>query len=309
MPGGGDDDAAREIALLVRGATLRHFVDHGHAPAAEHIRRTVGVTQAELVAALTRLNHPSDVVLAPGSSSIVVARPFSTERSGYQATCRGQRYWTACAQDALMLGFALDSDMELDTLCPDCDEPIHVELRGGKAYGDAVVHCLVPMSHIYDNISFACATTLFFRDADHARRWCDQRGYELGAIATLDQYAAATEPLSRNRLNVDYVRPDDHTRDAAYDAAGLTSDFWKLRRVPARAPDAPALREDGHLTLTSREREVLERLCAGLSKKQIAAALELSVHTIDTHVRNIYTKLGVRSRAAAVAASIRLRLV
>jgi DNA-binding NarL/FixJ family response regulator len=40
--------------------------------------------------------------------------------------------------------------------------------------------------------------------------------------------------------------------------------------------------------LTDRERDVLEHMVKGLIKKEIAAKLGLSVHTVDTHIRNIY---------------------
>jgi DNA-binding CsgD family transcriptional regulator/tetratricopeptide (TPR) repeat protein len=55
---------------------------------------------------------------------------------------------------------------------------------------------------------------------------------------------------------------------------------------------------DSH-ELTTRELEVLGLLCAGETNREIAAALVVSVRTIDRHVSNIYAKLGVSSRAAA----------
>lgn len=53
-------------------------------------------------------------------------------------------------------------------------------------------------------------------------------------------------------------------------------------------------------SLTEREREVLELLHAGLSNKEIAQKLYLSVRTVEVHLRNVYGKLGVRSRLEAV---------
>jgi DNA-binding NarL/FixJ family response regulator len=61
--------------------------------------------------------------------------------------------------------------------------------------------------------------------------------------------------------------------------------------------------------LTSRERDVLDLIAAGLGTKQIAGRLSLSVHTIKTHVESIFLKLGVRSRAEAVAIGARDGLV
>jgi DNA-binding NarL/FixJ family response regulator len=53
--------------------------------------------------------------------------------------------------------------------------------------------------------------------------------------------------------------------------------------------------------LSKRELEVLRLLSGGETNREIAADLVLSVRTVDRHVSNIYAKLGVSSRAAAVS--------
>jgi LuxR family maltose regulon positive regulatory protein len=55
--------------------------------------------------------------------------------------------------------------------------------------------------------------------------------------------------------------------------------------------------------LSGREREVLELVAQGRTNAEIAAVLVLSEHTVHRHVANILRKLGVASRAAAVAAA------
>lgn len=61
--------------------------------------------------------------------------------------------------------------------------------------------------------------------------------------------------------------------------------------------------------LTEREVEVLQLLVDGQSQKRIAYELELSPHTVNSHIRNIYAKLHVHSRSAAVARALRERLI
>lgn len=61
--------------------------------------------------------------------------------------------------------------------------------------------------------------------------------------------------------------------------------------------------------LTGREREILQILVEGQTMKEIAERLFLSPHTVDTHLRNIYAKLHVHSRSAAVARALRDRLI
>lgn len=51
--------------------------------------------------------------------------------------------------------------------------------------------------------------------------------------------------------------------------------------------------------LTLREQQVLDLLAQGLTNKDIAQALILSVRTVEAHLRNIYDKLGVASRTEA----------
>jgi DNA-binding NarL/FixJ family response regulator len=63
------------------------------------------------------------------------------------------------------------------------------------------------------------------------------------------------------------------------------------------------------VSLSPREMELLRHMVDGLTAKEIAASLDISIHTADTHTRNLYGKLGVRSRAAAVARALREKLV
>jgi DNA-binding NarL/FixJ family response regulator len=60
-------------------------------------------------------------------------------------------------------------------------------------------------------------------------------------------------------------------------------------------------RDAEEIDLTPRERELLELFARGYRSKEAAEDLRISVQTVHTHVRNIYEKLHVRSRAEAVA--------
>lgn len=53
--------------------------------------------------------------------------------------------------------------------------------------------------------------------------------------------------------------------------------------------------------LTDREKEILHLMVDGLTKQQIADRLFLSFHTVNTHLKNIYTKLHVNSISGAVS--------
>jgi two-component system nitrate/nitrite response regulator NarL len=76
----------------------------------------------------------------------------------------------------------------------------------------------------------------------------------------------------------------------------------RIRRLDARArPLAAGAREK----LTRRESGVLRLLAQGLTQDEIAARLEISPKTVSTHIEHVLQKLGVHSRAQAVALAFR----
>ncbi|MCL8011477.1 response regulator transcription factor [Streptomyces sp. AS02] len=62
-------------------------------------------------------------------------------------------------------------------------------------------------------------------------------------------------------------------------------------------------------TLTERERDILAQLARGIGNRDIARALYISEATVKTHLRRIYGKLGVDTRAGAVAVAKEQRLL
>ena len=63
------------------------------------------------------------------------------------------------------------------------------------------------------------------------------------------------------------------------------------------------------LNISDREHEVLQKIVAGLSNKEIAAELFISESTIKSHISNLYTKLEVKNRAQALLKANQLRIV
>jgi LuxR family maltose regulon positive regulatory protein len=67
------------------------------------------------------------------------------------------------------------------------------------------------------------------------------------------------------------------------------------------SPDTQAPESDLIEPLSEREQEVLQLIAQGLTNPEIASRLVLSPHTVKTHARNIYAKIGVHNRTQAVA--------
>jgi len=79
-----------------------------------------------------------------------------------------------------------------------------------------------------------------------------------------------------------------------------------LTEPPVRAATADIVRADG---LSAREVEVLVLLGEGRSNREIAAALVLSVRTIEHHLARIYAKINARGRTDAAAYAVRHGLI
>jgi len=89
--------------------------------------------------------------------------------------------------------------------------------------------------------------------------------------------------------------------DAAHSAATAQRLHRQWGAAGLGHPLADLGRPTTAMPLSPREQEVLTLLACGQANAEIAAALGVSVHTVERHVANIFTKLGVRNRAEATA--------
>jgi len=80
---------------------------------------------------------------------------------------------------------------------------------------------------------------------------------------------------------------------------------------PAVSADVEAALQTraSHPALTPREVEILYVVAEGKRNKEIGAALSISEETVVTHLKNIFTKLGVNDRTAAVALAVRRGII
>ena len=136
----------------------------------------------------------------------------------------------------------------------------------------------------------------------------DAHGERAEAVEVLDEALAVAEPGGFIRIFVDEGAPMARLLHQAL-SQGVHPDYVRhlLAVFPASGREQAASSRAAAAgislaePLSSRELEVLDLIAAGLTNQQIAARLYVSLHTVKSHARNIYAKLGVSSRTQAAA--------
>lgn len=135
----------------------------------------------------------------------------------------------------------------------------------------------------------------------------------LTTFADDESIVTALRAGARGYLTKDAGRAEIATAIRAVASGQSTFDATVVARLVARldggATGAPTAAPVGLRTrfpeLTPREADVLERIADGRSNPEIAAELFLTVPTVKSYVNQVFTKLGVRTRAEAVALVLR----
>lgn len=150
-------------------------------------------------------------------------------------------------------------------------------------------------------------------EASAHHEWLDGRGYHRGLagaqvprngriLAVADAYARLRQRGAEPEQAQAQLRPLTGARldgDAVEALAAAISGAPAPKRRTARSASP----------VTEREAEVLRLLASGLNNPQIATSLVVSRKTVERHLENIYNKLGISSRTAAVAYAVQQGLV
>jgi DNA-binding CsgD family transcriptional regulator len=231
------------------------------------------------------------------------AAPLGSEAAGRIA------WWMFLLDDAQGLTASADRSVNPDTLSPlswlDPSDEILVcralLMNGYRAAGLRVVE------HASERAARAHAHPLARTLSDHLAglyRWdpalleAAQRGWErlgrpLEAAAARSDLGVRCDEAGEPR-GIELVR-------AAHDqllALGAHRDAWRIRWwLRARGHLVSGERSADDSPLTPAESRVVDRAALGSTVGRIAAELALSPHTVTTHLRHIYTKLDINSRA------------
>lgn len=129
-----------------------------------------------------------------------------------------------------------------------------------------------------------------------------QGGDRAGAMVALERALRQAEPQGYVRLFADLGLPMARLLQEA--RARKVMPDYVARLIAACRADAGALAAADTAVpepLSEREREVLPLLAAGLTNREIAAALFVTAETVKKHIGNIFAKLGVSNRTEAAA--------
>lgn len=159
-----------------------------------------------------------------------------------------------------------------------------------------------------------------FKDMAVARGWRDQLGalgFDVMAVSDGAE-VVLSDAATRSGLPAVVLGEGDataagqlpHEASGAQVAAALTAVAAGLIvRAAADEGFRPLSDTPSSDLLTPREVEVLQALGEGLSNKQVARRLDISLHTVKFYVEAVFRKLDAHSRAEAVAKGLRRRLI
>jgi len=125
----------------------------------------------------------------------------------------------------------------------------------------------------------------------------------------LERALTLAEPEGYIRMFADEGPPMAALLEAAAKRTIVPAYVRQLRAAFGAAEDSSPIKQDLIEPLSARERDVLRLLATDLSGPELARELIVSLNTVRTHTKNIYTKLGVNSRQAAVRRARELELV
>ena len=147
---GGASTFDREVRLAV----YRKIVAEGVPPTVPEVARGLAVATSDVERSFRRLADGRALVLAPGTPYIWMANPFSAIPTPFEVKVGDLRYFANCIWDALGIPACMHTDARIDTYCPDCSEPLSLEVRDHELAepAEGVLHFAVPAARWWDDI-------------------------------------------------------------------------------------------------------------------------------------------------------------
>lgn len=144
------------LTLRIRIKVLERAIETGIVPSAVELASVLGLGVPIVADAYRELAGAHVYVLEPGDSTrLRMANPFSGVPTPFAVTARGRRYFGNCVWDALGIISLLGGQGTVETLCPDCRQPLGLKISGRRLVeAEGIVHFSVPARHWWDDIIF-----------------------------------------------------------------------------------------------------------------------------------------------------------
>jgi len=145
-----------ELDLRIRNHLYASFVRDGEAASVSEAAEALDLPAADVSDAYRRLHDAHALVLQPDGTEIRMLNPFSAVETSYRVEAGGRSWFANCAWDALGIPAALHGDGRIESACPDCAEPLELEVRDGELVRgrELLVHFVVPARRWWDDIVF-----------------------------------------------------------------------------------------------------------------------------------------------------------
>jgi LuxR family maltose regulon positive regulatory protein len=218
------------------------------------------------------------------------------------------RLWVAQGRIAEALGWARQQGLSAEDDLSYLREFEHITLarvllaRGDTEQAVALLQRLLPAAEVGGRMGSVIEILLLQALANR------RSGTGVDALAPLVRALELAEPENYVRLFVDEGRPMATLLGAVVKQGPAVGYPRRLLAAFARPEDSPVAQPLVD-PLSERELDVLRLLGSELSGPEIARELVVSLHTVRTHTKNIYAKLGVNSRRAAVRRADELGLL
>ena len=224
---------ATTLAQRVRRFIFDSFLERSTPPVVEEVMTAFGLSRDEAIGIFRELDAARHIALVRGTARILMAFPFAAIATPFRITAGDRTYFANCAWDAVAFHAMLGQDVQVDSFCHHCAEPIGIELSGGHAVrvepAGTIVYLALRPTEWWEDITTTCSNTMvFFASTDHrdASDLCAPP--EQAASLTPELTHALSEPIYGSKFDLDYQRPGRDALLAHFAALGLTDPYWTV---------------------------------------------------------------------------------
>ena len=222
-----------ELQKHARRYIFDYFFENCRAPVLEEIMRRFGLERREAHSLLKALESSHHILLLPETQRILMVNPFSGITTPFRDSIGGKTYFANCAWDTVSLHMMVGQETEVSSFCHHCAEPIKIRLSRGRVASSEpeapLIFLSVPVASWYDNLINTCSNNMvYFGSKEHRDRWLESHPGLVGETLTVEKMAEACEPLSKDRMKLNYIRPSPKELMAYWSSIGLTSGYWRI---------------------------------------------------------------------------------